>query len=45
MEVFKQQGHLPQTRYVFLGDYSFEEGNESLEVIILLLALKVRYGG
>lgn len=42
MELFQIGGELPDTNYVFLGDY-VDRGYHSLEVITLLLALKVKY--
>lgn len=41
-EVFKVAGNLPDTNYIFLGDY-IDKGKYSVEVLSLLLALKVRY--
>ena len=42
MELFRKGGSIPETNYVFLGNY-VNRGNFSIETIQLLLALKVRY--
>ena len=42
LRVFKIGGSPPQSKYLFLGDY-VDRGNKSVEVIVLLFALKVRY--
>jgi len=42
LELFKTGGELPQTNYVFMGDY-VDRGYHSLEVFTFLLILKVRY--
>jgi serine/threonine-protein phosphatase 4 catalytic subunit len=42
MELFKVGGELPETNYLFLGDY-VDRGNHSVETFLLLLALKVKY--
>lgn len=42
LELFRIGGHLPDTNYLFMGDY-VDRGYYSVEVISLLIALKVRY--
>jgi len=42
LELFKTGGELPETNYIFMGDY-VDRGYHSLEVFTLLLALKARY--
>eukprot|EP01017_Pseudomicrothorax_dubius_P006439 TRINITY_DN1182_c0_g4_i1.p1 TRINITY_DN1182_c0_g4~~TRINITY_DN1182_c0_g4_i1.p1 ORF type:complete len:314 (-),score=62.43 TRINITY_DN1182_c0_g4_i1:118-1059(-) len=42
MELFKIGGRLPDTNYLFLGDY-VDRGYYSVETVTLLLTLKVRY--
>ncbi|CAD8141145.1 unnamed protein product (macronuclear) [Paramecium tetraurelia] len=42
MELFKIGGNVPDTNYLFLGDY-VDRGYYSVETVSLLLALKVRY--
>jgi serine/threonine-protein phosphatase PP1 catalytic subunit len=42
LRVFEQGGLPPASRYLFLGDY-VDRGKRSLEVIILLFALKLRF--
>lgn len=42
LELLKIGGKPPQTSYLFLGDY-VDRGYNSVETILLLLALKVRY--
>jgi len=42
MELFKTGGHLPDTNYLFMGDY-VDRGYYSVETVTLLLAMKVRY--
>jgi hypothetical protein len=41
-ELFKIGGDIPDTNYVFLGDF-VDRGSHSVETFLLLLALKVRY--
>merc|ERR1711892_1391489 len=42
MELFKTGGPLPDTNYLFMGDY-VDRGYYSVETVTLLLAMKVRY--
>eukprot|EP01084_Bolivina_argentea_P003987 7558_1 len=42
LELFNTGGHVPETNYLFLGDY-VDRGLYSVQVIELLIALKVRY--
>ncbi|EER17121.1 conserved hypothetical protein [Perkinsus marinus ATCC 50983] len=42
MELFKVGGECPETNYLFLGDY-VDRGFYSVETLLLLIALKVRY--
>jgi serine/threonine-protein phosphatase 4 catalytic subunit len=42
IELFRIGGEIPETNYLFLGDY-VDRGYNSVETFLLLLALKVRY--
>ena len=42
MELFKKGGELPNSSYLFLGDF-VDRGYHSVETFLLLLCLKVRY--
>ncbi|KAJ6238900.1 serine/threonine-protein phosphatase pp2a-related [Anaeramoeba flamelloides] len=42
LQIFNKGGFLPDTKYLFLGDY-IDRGSYSIETISLLIALKVRY--
>lgn len=42
IELFRIGGNVPDTNYLFLGDY-VDRGYYSVETVCLLLALKVRY--
>ena len=42
LELFKKGGDIPNSRYVFMGDY-VDRGYNGVEVLELLLALKVKY--
>lgn len=42
LELFKVGGEIPEINYVFLGDY-VDRGFKSVETILYLLALKVKY--
>lgn len=44
IELFKVGGELPETNYLFMGDY-VDRGYYSVEVVTLLVCLKVRYPG
>lgn len=42
IELFNTGGHLPDTNYIFMGDY-VDRGYYSLETLTMLLCLKARY--
>jgi serine/threonine-protein phosphatase 4 catalytic subunit len=42
MELFKVGGDIPDTNYLFLGDF-VDRGLYSVETFLLLVALKVKY--
>ena len=42
MELFKIGGKIPDTNYLFMGDY-VDRGYYSVETVTLLIAYKVRY--
>lgn len=42
MELFKVGGDIPDTNYLFLGDF-VDRGHHSVETFLLLMALKVKY--
>ena len=42
LELFKMGGQLPDTNYLFMGDY-VDRGYHSVETLTLMLAFKVRY--
>ena len=44
LELFKYGGELPETRYVFMGDF-VDRGFNSVETFQLLMCLKVKYPG
>merc|ERR1712080_433899 len=44
LELFRVGGNLPDTSYIFMGDF-VDRGFFSLETLSLLLALKARYPG
>ena len=42
MEIFRVGGNVPDTNYLFLGDY-VDRGNASVETITYLMLLKLRF--
>jgi len=42
LELFRVGGEIPETNYIFMGDF-VDRGSHSVETFLLLLALKVRY--
>jgi len=42
LELFKLNGHPPETNYLFLGDF-VDRGFYSIETLLLLICLKIRY--
>ena len=42
LELFKKGGDIPNSRYIFMGDY-VDRGYNGVEVLELLLALKIKY--
>jgi len=42
LEMFNVGGHIPNTNYLFMGDY-VDRGPQSIEVVILLSLLKIKY--
>lgn len=42
MKIFEIGGNVPDTNYLFMGDY-VDRGHHSVETITLLVALKARY--
>ena len=44
VELFNRGGEIPDTSYIFMGDY-VDRGYNSVETIQLLICLKVRYPG
>lgn len=42
LELFKLGGYPPETNYLFIGDY-VDRGHDSIETILYLLCLKVKY--
>ena len=42
MELFKVGGDIPDTNYLFMGDY-VDRGQHSVETITLLLLFKIRF--
>ncbi|KAM3350811.1 hypothetical protein ACQJBY_023093 [Aegilops geniculata] len=42
MKLFATGGHVPETNYIFMGDF-VDRGFNSLEVFTILLLLKARY--
>ncbi|KAL5982988.1 Phytochrome-associated serine/threonine-protein phosphatase 1 [Asimina triloba] len=43
MKLFQTGGHVPETNYIFMGDF-VDRGYNSLEVFTILLLLKARKG-
>lgn len=42
LELFKMGGQIPDTNYIFMGDY-VDRGYHSVETLSLMIAYKVRY--
>ena len=44
LELFKKGGEIPNTRYIFMGDF-VDRGFNSVETFQLLMCLKLKYPG
>jgi serine/threonine-protein phosphatase 6 catalytic subunit len=42
LELFDKAGHIPDTRFIFMGDF-VDRGFNSVETFQLLMVLKLRY--
>ena len=44
IELFRKGGFIPETRYIFMGDF-VDRGANSVETFELLMCLKLKYPG